>query len=368
MSVETPSISVISPTPIEHQEMCKIIDNAHAARDQTLPAQLGSIGNFKVICVQGGKGEKYTASSTTFVSNQWKPRWIILAGIAGGFPSQGLERGDVVVANYVYDMDFGKLENGKYLLRPEYDYKPDWQLLEHAKKIAESSNATWSDEISATRPDGLPTTTSKAKVGYVASSDKVIDDPNHEFFKAVETTRPEIAAVEMEASGAGAAIHLEQSRRLVGFLMVRGISDTPISSSTPGIGKLERTAWKEYASAAAATFVRHVLESLSSAQSSSIATQVSFNARAKLANLLLACTALQDPNTRNDLVNLLRPQISHKINRANSAKADVMNILATCLDFDGGLAELTSVVKFYEGDSKPMRALESVIADIGPSL
>ena len=113
-------------------------------------------------------------------------------------------------------------------------------------------------------------------MGYVASSDKVVDDADHVFFKTIRDTIPEIHAVEMEGIGSGSSIKLEQSKRAIGFLMVRGISDEPLSSiegrnssneapntsSDEITGSEQCASWKQYPAHAAATFVRALLLSL----------------------------------------------------------------------------------------------------------
>ena len=87
----------------------------------------------------------------------------------------------------------------------------------------------------------------------------MVDDLEPAFVQAILQARPELQAVEMEA--AGAAFAIEQARdegKSVGFIMVRGISDTPrAAASVPaaGAGTGERDAWKLYASAIAASFV-----------------------------------------------------------------------------------------------------------------
>jgi hypothetical protein len=76
----------------------------------------------------------------------------------------------------------------------------------------------------------------------------------------------ELHAVEMEGAGAGAAASLEQSRRSLGLLMVRGISDEPRAKrkrkAKDESGKEQRKQWKKYAATAAAAFVRALLLSL----------------------------------------------------------------------------------------------------------
>jgi len=156
-------------------------------------------------------------------------------GIAGGFPAMKVHRGDVVVVRTVLGFDFGKLVEGKFLRRPELDYNCDRQLLAFANLTARSETADWHARILQPRPGAKPPKDSKAHTDcYVASSDKVVDDPDHVFYRDVAASFPEIHAVETEAVGAGASVRLVQSQRAISLLVVRGVSDEPGTKEEAG--------------------------------------------------------------------------------------------------------------------------------------
>jgi nucleoside phosphorylase len=69
--------------------------------------------------------------------------------------------------------------------------------------------------------------------------------------------RPELCALEMEAAGMAAAIdHAHDEGRIVGFMVVRGISDMPsLKGLTDRSGTGERDKWKRFAAAVSAHFV-----------------------------------------------------------------------------------------------------------------
>ena len=251
------TFAILTPLPVEYAAVCAILQNRSDAPESTLPSTAGTIGVHRVVCVLTGKGESNTAAAVQFVSQTWKPRWILLVGIAGGLA--GLQTGDVIVSSYVYYLDFGKLIDGKYIRRPEYDFQPDRSLLAHAELIIETADGIWQDRIRVDRPDKKARVRTHAVVGYIGSGDKVIDDPDHPFFECVRATIPELHAVEMEASGAGAGLRLEQSRRAIGLLMIRGISDVPTSKPERRRGSDQRRLWKKYSSAAASAFVEALL-------------------------------------------------------------------------------------------------------------
>lgn len=263
-------IAVVSPLAEEWAAVCNRITKALPVDDSPLPAIEGWIGAHSVVSAACGKGEPNTAAAVQFVSTRWQPRWIFLVGIAGGFPDKGVHRGDLVVGSFVYHIDFGKLVQGQYVRRPENDFAPDRFLLATAEIALQDSSSDWRSKISLKRPDGRKIERTKSHVGYVVSGDKVVDDVGQSFFRAVRATIPEAHAVEMEAAGAGAAVRLEQARRTVGFLMIRGISDEPRESQhTVGTGSEQREQWKRFASDVSATFVENLILRLPTSSRSS---------------------------------------------------------------------------------------------------
>ncbi len=256
------SWGVLTPLPEEFIAFSKHMKNVTNADDQILPTKIGTIGLHSVACILTGKGEGNTASALNQLSFTFQPRWILLSGVAGGFPERDFRRGDVIIGRFIYDMDFGKYENNRYLRRPEYDYGPDRALLSHAELLASNKSSAWQDRILESRPDGRDKSESRAQAGYIASSDKIIDDPSNKFFEDVKATIPEVDAVEMEAAGAGAAVRLAQARQTLGFLMVRGISDEVSNSSQNVSGRNQRKVWKEYAADVSAAFIESLLITL----------------------------------------------------------------------------------------------------------
>jgi nucleoside phosphorylase len=257
-ATENTCLLVVAPTPVEWASMNDVLSNVKELPDQSLPTAIGFVDQMRVVCVQSGKGISDTAVACQYLVEIWHPRWVFLVGIAGGFSDMGVRRGDVVIAKHVYSFDFGKLVDGKYIRRPDYDYGADRRLLDHAMIVAETGNQDWLRSIAAdARPDGQSSSETNLIDGYVASSDKVVDDPDHSFFQAVKATMPELHAVEMEACGAGAAIRFQQTYRTIGLLMIRGISDE--SNPSASAGSEQRKEWRKYASTVAALFTREVI-------------------------------------------------------------------------------------------------------------
>jgi nucleoside phosphorylase/KaiC/GvpD/RAD55 family RecA-like ATPase len=254
-------ILVVTPLAEEWHAMRPRLEDPRDEPTASVPVTVGRIGSADVVLAQSGKGQEHTAAIVTKLANQYLPRYVILVGVSGGFPKAAY--GDVVIPTFVHSLDFGKVEQSAFIRRPELDYAPDHRLVEYAKNIIADERQNWTDTIRKDRPDGKARSATSVKVGYVASSNKVIDDPSHPAVAEALASTPEILAVEMEAIGAWAAVKVLQSERLIGLLMVRGISDMPGDSRTAtGAGTDSRLHWKPYAADSAAAFAEAVIRRL----------------------------------------------------------------------------------------------------------
>jgi len=81
----------------------------------------------------------------------------------------------------------------------------------------------------------------------------------------------------------------------------------------------------------------------------------------ELVDALLACPAIANPNRRETVLQQMRREIAGMISRDTAARFDVFNIVTTCLNYSGGIAELVAVVRGFEGLSQPMQHLEQVV-------
>lgn len=86
--------------------------------------------------------------------------------------------------------------------------------------------------------------------------------------------------------------------------------------------------------------------------------------KAKLVGALLDCDCMKDAASRNQVVNQLPPQIWQRINRFQNDRQDVMSIVNTCLQFDGGLEKLFELIEFFEGDSRGWQQLRRVSEEV----
>jgi nucleoside phosphorylase len=206
-----------------------------------------------VLALARGAGTTNGALATYKTIERWKPRYVFLVGIAGGFDRDGLDKGDIILSDVIYGYEYGKLRE-QFEPRHDFTYRCDTSLITGARAFA--INKEWADKINETRPDGIKRIP-KLLFGPIASGDKVVDNLDQEFFAAVIKTWPKLLAVEMEGAGAAEAIELAKSGGdMVNFLMIRGISDMPPSRSEvkADTQTIERDKWKKYAAEVAATF------------------------------------------------------------------------------------------------------------------
>src|ERR1017187_2844366 len=198
MHITDTDIAIITPTADEWLGILAQVPNATSVDNVPLPMKIGTIGKHVVLCCASGKGQEETASAATMILERAKPSWVLLVGIAGGFPDQGVSRGDVIVAHVIYSFDYGKLVDGTFIRRPENDINCDRSLLAWAEVAAAVTNLDWRQSIAVSRPDGRDSSDFKVHTdSYVASSNKVVDDPDHDFFARVASMFPEVHAVEM---------------------------------------------------------------------------------------------------------------------------------------------------------------------------
>lgn len=240
-------ILIVTVLPDEYAAMLRMLSNARPVQgtpdNPTLYGwRLGTIahdhgGAYRVALALTGRAGTVAASQAVVHSVQrWRPRYVLLVGIAGGLPTDGCALGDVVVSTEIYGYEYGKLDSG-FHPRPNWTFQVDRALLTSAQSFAAANTAWWSGAAPAP----------KVLFGPVASGEKVVDDPSDPSFAAVLEHWPKLQAVEMEGAGAAAAI--EELRAVgsqsVGFLMLRGISDMPRPPSERATGTAAQTAERD---------------------------------------------------------------------------------------------------------------------------
>jgi hypothetical protein len=79
---------------------------------------------------------------------------------------------------------------------------------------------------------------------------------------------------------------------------------------------------------------------------------------------LLGVPSVLHENPRRGLLDQLRLEIVSAIGYQQQPRQHVMNIINTCLNYEGGLAELLDVVHKVEGRSRAVAKLDETVATL----
>lgn len=196
----------------------------------------GATGSYSLALTTSlGIGRVNAAVITTAAIRDWRPRYVLLVGIAAGAAANGMVLGDILLADQVVDYELQKItEDG-----PEIR----WQVHQADARLRLAANEltsiTWRRRIRASRPDGEHP---RIHVGPVATGDKVAK--TDQLFARLLVDWPKLIGLEMESGGVAAAAF--QGAMPPGFFMIRCVSDLGDANKDD--------AWHPYACAAAAAY------------------------------------------------------------------------------------------------------------------
>ncbi len=207
----------------------------------------GTAGAYSAVVVtllNMGRFEAATAVGDAV--RRWRPRYVVLVGIAGGFSEEDVALGDLLISDQVVDYELQKItEEG-----PKVRYRvhaADPRLLGAAQSYQGDG---WYERVSAPRPaDGRP----RRVIGPIATGDKVVA-----FGKLLDRYQahwPKLIGVEMEAGGAASACF--QAAQAPGIFMIRSVSD--LADADKDSDEVRR--WRAYACEVAAAYAVALLES-----------------------------------------------------------------------------------------------------------
>ncbi len=207
----------------------------------------GEAGAYRVIVMPLlGMGRVQAAAATKDAIARWHPRYVVLAGIAGGLAAQGINIGDILIADQIVDYELQKVTPQGAQVRWEV-HRADPRLLNACRNFIGES---WQELVQLERPDQGKL---QRHTGPIASGDKVIA-----FGDVLERYReiwPKLIGVEMEAAGVAAATF--QSPDPPGFFVVRCVSDLADEHKD----SVDVKKWRAYACDAAASFAIALLKS-----------------------------------------------------------------------------------------------------------
>lgn len=97
-------------------------------------------------------------------------------------------------------------------------------------------------------------------------------------------------------------------------------------------------------------------------------TQIPRETLYSLVEALEAIPCLATDNDRAIVLSMLRPAIAGAIRYSPQRRLHTMNIVRTCLDYEGGLAEMLTAIRQIEGESIPARQLTAIAQELPPEL
>jgi len=192
-----------------------------------------------------GMGRVEAANAVGDAVRRWRPKFVVLVGIAGGLAKAGVSLGDVLISEQIADYELQKLTAEKTEIRWSI-HRVSPALLAAARQVGAKD---WQPFVREQRPtDGSP----KRHLGPICTGDKVIANGLVDQYREIWA---KLIGVEMEAGGVASAAF--QASSAPGFFMVRGVSDL----ADPGKDEVGTVLWRAYACDVAAAYVEAFLKS-----------------------------------------------------------------------------------------------------------
>ena len=204
--------AIITALPVERDALLKQFDRYQKIQNEKVDFRtyyLGCISSTKnnreysiVLVMLPGMGNLESLSASHDILDIWKPKHIIVIGIAGGNEEKGIKIGDIVVSNSILYYEIGKYKEDELEFRfQSYSVSP----LLYDRII----NCEIADDRC-----------SKVHFGMIASGEKVIAQ---DYFRwELLSKMPQILAFEMESAGVASGICHKNGNN---FISIRAISD-----------------------------------------------------------------------------------------------------------------------------------------------
>ena len=231
-------IGILCALPEEQALLVRALGDPPPLAGAGLEARRGRLDGHEVVVAAAGVGKVKAAITATLLVERLGCRALVLSGVAGGL-SETLSIGDIVVADRVIDIDYGRVtDEGRIIYQPGTLPVP-----EEAPDPGYRLDDETADRI-RTRLEGRGLT---ATLGTIVSGDSFLASPRVRDALAAEW---DALAVEMEGSAlCGVAVRFG-----IPWLVVRALSDRAGETS---MGDFR--AFVESAAANSARLVRELL-------------------------------------------------------------------------------------------------------------
>jgi len=243
---------IVTALPVEYQAVRECLDGPLTDHDERgtvyeVGTLAGVRGGWHVATAVTGPGSTNAGLVLDRVISSFDPEVAIFVGVAGG--RKDVRRGDVVVADAVYDYEAGKSSLDEYQPRMR-THLPAHHTLQRAFLVAGENQ--WQRRIRPGYPGPLPT----ALVKPIVTGGKVVAHDRSEVARLIDRYASDAVAIEMEGYGFLAGAHLNPG---MGALVIRGISDL-LAGKDPAADEY----WQPIASRNAAAFAVELLDRLGS--------------------------------------------------------------------------------------------------------
>jgi nucleoside phosphorylase len=220
----------------------------HLYRETSL--KIGSGRSLRIVGTTAtSMGLTAAAIATSHLVLQFRPRIVVMIGIAAGTRSANKQFGDVLVADPSVDYSSGKVvqANGIREFQPDpYPIGLNAKLRSVLQKLRGAQPIF--DDIKAKWKGRAPTGVNRLHIGPVGAADQVIDDPSRVL--EIQKNWRKLIGVEMETYGVYRACHEspEPKPRVVSF---KAVCDFAAEKSD---------SWQDYAAFVAAEFAVRFLQ------------------------------------------------------------------------------------------------------------
>lgn len=251
---QNPQVIVFSALGVEYSALRDFLTGpVHRREEGGTVYEVGTLhgvrGLWDVTLVETGPGSTAAGVQLDRAVRIFEPEVALFLGVAGG--RKDVARGDVVIADAIYDYELGKstLEGFKPRMRTHY---PAYRLLQWARLVARENQ--WQRRIRPVCPEPPPSSFVKP----IVTGGKVITHDQAETALLVDRYADDALAVETEGHGFLEAAYVNTE---VDAIVIRGISDLLV-----GKDKKSDDYWQPVASRHAAAFAVELLDSIGSGQ------------------------------------------------------------------------------------------------------
>ena len=234
---------------MEYQAIREYLGDAERREEHGTLYEVGTLpgirGSWQIALAETGPGSTAAGLHLDRAVRVFDPEIAIFLGVAGG--RKDVARGDVVVADAIYDYELGKstLEGFEPRMRTHF---PAHRLLQWARLVAR--DIQWQDRIRPACPDPPPS----CFVKPIVTGGKVIAHDGSPAALLLRQYAGDAVAVETEGHGFLEAAYVNPG---VDALVIRGISDL-----LTGKDKQGDDYWQPVASRHAAAFAIEFLDSI----------------------------------------------------------------------------------------------------------